>query len=79
MIYTEADLKELEDFFDANRPLPCNVKVRPGITVRDADKFISSHLNVLRNYIGRSVFFVFFLHLLEYKEVISGENHVKKA
>lgn len=69
MAVTEKEIKILEDYFkQAN--LPATVQLDVGSKIENVPKFIASHLSVLRNNGQIGIFDVFYIRLLQLKEII---------
>ncbi len=69
MAVTDNQIREVEDFFRNNKT-PNEVKLGEGIMIVDTSRFISSHLEVLRNNGEKPMYEVFYLRLLKLKELV---------
>lgn len=71
MAITEKQIRELENFFNV-AVLPDTIQLDTGSRVDDVSRFIQSHLRVLRNNADKPTYEVFYLRLLQVKELIAG-------
>jgi hypothetical protein len=70
-------VNELRVFFDTAE-LPSSVRLTQGAEITDVSKFIESHFNVLDAAGNKPVFEVFYLRLLQLKEIIAAENQPRQ-
>lgn len=56
---TEKQIKELEAFFSKSK-LPASIQLEPGTVLTDVQKFVGSHLNVLKNNPDKNFYEVFY-------------------
>lgn len=68
-MYTEQDIKEMEQFFKA-ASLPEEIELFPSQKIMDVPKFIDSHLAAARNNIGKNTFSAFYDRLVKLKELL---------
>lgn len=71
MAITEKQIRELENFFNV-AVLPDTIQLDTGSRVDDVSRLIQSHLRVLRNNADKPTYEVFYLRLLQVKELIAG-------
>jgi len=69
MAITEKQIRELEDYFNG-ASLPATIVLDAGSRVDDVPRFVQSHLKVLRNNADKAAYEVFYLRLLQVKEMI---------
>ena len=69
MAITEKQINDLEAYFK-NANLPATVQLDVGSKIEHVQKFIESHLNVLRNNGASGIYEVFYTRLLQLKVLI---------
>lgn len=66
--------QEITDYFESKKPLPNNILVSPGVTVMDAELFVSTQLIRMNHRPGSLLASISLDHLLQYKTAIENQK-----